>query len=258
MGEPMIPAMTQAVSVHLLPDHCPQASLPGSIAVVLDILRASTTIVHALAAGAEAVIPCGSVDAARTAAANLPPGAAVLGGERGGVKIDGFDFGNSPLEYIPERVGGKTVVFTTTNGTRALQMAAAADRILIGAVVNASAVAQELVKAGRPVQLLCAGTDGAISREDVLCAGWIVSEMQQESPAVDPTDAAVVARDFALHQRALPHGILLTLRDSHGGRNLVELGYDADIERSAEIDRFDIVPEFNAKTGRLTASPASA
>ena len=127
-----------------------------------------------------------------------------------------------------------------------------AARVVIGAVVNAVAAARTLRQSGLDVQLICAGTDGAISREDVLCAGLIILEMQREPSSLHLSDSAVIARDFALHQLSVPHGVLLTLRDSHGGRNLVELGYDADIERCAERDLFDIVPEYDAATNRLT------
>src|SRR5690606_11885535 len=101
-------AMSPPVHVALLPAFVTPAALQGGVAVVIDILRASTTIVHALAEGARAVLPFESVDDARAAAAIQSPGSALLGGERGGERIEGFDLGNSPLEYTPDVVSGKT------------------------------------------------------------------------------------------------------------------------------------------------------
>src|SRR5205823_10380648 len=137
--------------------------------VVIDVLRATTTIVHALAAGAREVVPCLEVEDARRIAAELGK-AAILGGERRGLPIPGFDVGNSPAEYTRQRVGGKTVVFTTTNGTRAMQRCKFASRVLLGAFVNFSAVCRELAVVDH-VALVCAGTDGHVTREDTLLAG---------------------------------------------------------------------------------------
>src|SRR3954447_24007137 len=123
------------VFVHLLPALVEPETLRDQTVVVVDVLRATTTIVHALAAGARAVVPCLEVEEARQRAANLPAGSAVLGGERQGLRIEGFDLGNSPTEYTPERVAGKTVVFTTTNGTRAMLHARGARRVVLGSLV---------------------------------------------------------------------------------------------------------------------------
>ncbi len=163
--------MPQSVFVHWLPTLFVPEDLRGGVAVVIDVLRASTTMSQALFAEANAVIPCGEVAEAQERAANLPGGSFLLGGERGGVKIPGFDLGNSPAEYTPERVAGRTIVFSTTNGTRALKRCEQADQILIGCFANLDAVAKAVGKTGLPAHLVCAGTDGVLSAEDVLCAG---------------------------------------------------------------------------------------
>src|SRR5262249_5944787 len=145
--------------VHLLPSLTTPADLAGGLAVVIDVLRASTTICHALAAGAKEVIPCLEVEEARERANRYVPGDAVLGGERGGLRIEGFDLGNSPREYTPTTVGGRTVLFTTTNGTRAMRQCTEAARVVIGAFVNLSPVCREVERAlmaGRDAHLLCA------------------------------------------------------------------------------------------------------
>src|SRR3954469_23642043 len=154
------------LDVYLLPDLAEPAALAGKTVVVIDVLRATTTIVHALAAGAKEVVPCLEVEEARRIATERG-GEAVTGGERGGKQIPGFDLGNSPAEYSRERVAGKTVVFTTTNGTRAMQRCKSASRVLLGAFVNFSAVCREL-SGVEQIALVCAGTDGHVTREDTL------------------------------------------------------------------------------------------
>src|SRR5918997_6156961 len=155
-----------AVFVHLLPGLIPPGSLRGGVAVVLDVLRATTTMVHALASGCLAVVPCGEIDEALRVASALPAGSALLAGERAGVPIQGFDLGNSPSEFTPEVCRGKTLVMTTTNGTRAILACLDADRVIVGAFTNLRATVLELSEAGRPVHLVCAGTDVRISVED--------------------------------------------------------------------------------------------
>src|SRR5262245_8863015 len=108
------------VHVHLLPELVPPEALAGGVAVVIDVLRATTTVVHALAAGCAAVRPCAGVDEARALAGSMRAGRVLLGGERGGLPLPGFDAGNSPREYTPAVCRGTTLVLTTTNGTRAL------------------------------------------------------------------------------------------------------------------------------------------
>src|SRR5262245_53129124 len=119
------------VQVHLLPSLVPAGRLAGGLAVVIDVLRATTTIIHALAAGCSAVIPAAEVEEARERAGRMLAGKVLLGGERDGRPLPGFDRGNSPLEYTPAACRGTTLVLTTTNGTRALLRAAEAERVLV-------------------------------------------------------------------------------------------------------------------------------
>lgn len=237
--------MSQTVTVHFLPAAFEPSALQGSVAIVLDVLRATTTIVQALAAGAARVIATETIGEARERFAALPEGTALLGGERGGVRIEGFTLGNSPLEYTPEVVTGKTICLTTTNGTRALARCRDAQHVLVGAFSNLRAVVAAAGDSGRPVHIVCAGTDGHVTAEDVLCAGAIATELENEHPdAMVLDDSARVASAF--WQTVSPGPPLReAMRGSRGGVNLVELGYDRDIDRCAEIDRCDLVPEFS-------------
>ncbi|MFM8377823.1 MAG: 2-phosphosulfolactate phosphatase [Planctomycetia bacterium] len=231
-------------------------SCAGGIAVVIDVLRASTTMITALAHGATHVVPVANVTEARRLATEAGP-AALLGGERGGVRIPGFDLGNSPLEYTPDRVGGRTVVITTTNGTAALAASRGAREILIGAIVNCTAVAaaiRRLARDGDHVHLVCAGTDGRVSAEDVLAAGAILdaAEVEGAENDLDPTAREALASFRRVAASGdVPTALVTEFRRSPGGANLVALGMEADLPAAAAIDTLAVVPRFDAASGSL-------
>lgn len=240
-----------SLRVHLLPDLVRPEDLTGRTVVVVDILRATTTVVHALAAGATEVIPLGVVEEAQARATAIGS-TAVLGGERGGKRIAGFDLGNSPLEYTPERLAGKTLVFTTTNGTRAMLHSRQAARILIGAFVNLSALCREL-SAADAVDIVCAGTDRQITREDVLFAGAVGDELGRDRPREcnDQAELAIDAWRNAAREMTKGSPLAAILRGSLGARNLIEIGQERDIEIAATIDKFDLAPELDAAAWRI-------
>ncbi len=237
--------------IHPLPETVAPADLAGGVVVVIDVLRATTVIVHALAHGARAVVAAASIEEARLAASRWPAQERLLGGERQGVTIAGFDLDNSPFSYSPEVVAGQTIVFTTTNGTRALRWAEQAAGIRIAAFANLTAVVESLRGETRPVHLLCAGTGNRITGEDLLVAGAITERLSQS---------------FTIHRESQifaefwrQHGVdtnerLRTMRDSAGGRNLVELGFDRDIERASLVDLYSVVPVLDRLSGELRIS----
>jgi len=250
------------VNVYALPTLATPVDLLGATAVVIDVLRASTTILHALEAGATEVIPCLEVDDARRIAAEAGDAAeVVLGGERQAVRIEGFDLGNSPSEYTPYSVGGRRVLITTTNGTRAILAARPAARVLIGAFVNVSAVCHTLLDAEK-VALICAGTDGQYSRDDVLLAGLVVNWLERRGGLIYQLNAqATTAREnwttafpgpIGLGDELLaPERLAAELRTSAGGQNLVAAGLEADLLDAARIDRFRSVPELDVDQLRI-------
>ena len=227
------------VQVHLLPTLAPPGRLAGGVAVVIDVLRATTTIIHALAAGCSSVRPCAEVEEARALAGTMRAGRVLLGGERGGAPLPGFDLGNSPREYTTKLCRKATLVLTTTNGTSALLRAAEADRALVAGFVNFSAVCEQLRQDARPVHIICAGTDGEVTLEDTLLAGAFVDYLC-DAGEVRLNDGARLAWDcYETHCQVL----LGALEISQGGANLRKLGYDDDIRAAVQIDQFALVPE---------------
>lgn len=241
--------------VHDLFSRMPDDAPSGAIAVVLDVLRASTTIVTALAHGARGVLPVATVaDAERHAVAMGDR--AILGGERGGVRITGFDLGNSPAEYTPQRVAGKTVIITTTNGTAAVAASRAARVLLVGAIVNRAAVAAAIRRIGgddSAVHLVCAGTDGEVSAEDVLAAGAILDAARavERGDCLDEAARAAIALYRSVGHGDVREALVAAFGAAAGGRNLLALGLGSDLPLAAAIDSLSVVPRLDPATGML-------
>lgn len=251
----------QELNVYNLPTHVGEQDLAGSTVIVIDLLRATTTICHALAAGAREVVPFREIDETLAAAEKAGRNNVILGGERGGMLIDGFDLGNSPAEFTREAIAGRPVFITTTNGTRALYHARLARRVLAGAMVNLSAIV-ESVKDEPRVDILCAGTGDEETLEDILAAGAMVDRFTAVADAQwKLNDAAVAAaREWRLlvgksdlTGHTIQQQLALKLRDTRGGRNLIEVGNDSDLPDCAAIDRLSIVPELDIPNWRITA-----
>jgi 2-phosphosulfolactate phosphatase len=211
----------------------------GRIVVVIDVLRAGTTLVTALAHGCRYARAFETVEAARQAAARLGRHSVLMGGERNRMPIPGFDCGNSPVEYTRRRCRGKVLILTTTNGTKAIARAAGAKTVLFAALCNAAAVADCLVTAQQDVTILAAGTDGEATLEDIVCAGAIVERVTRMTQNIFVEDAARIAVES---YRANRRRLLRALRESYGGRELLKVGMDADIRECAKMNTFDLVP----------------
>ena len=248
------------IQVHSLPKEVDEAALAGCTTIVIDVLRASTTICQALASGAREVVPFPEVDDALAAVAAADRSEIVLAGERHGRRIDGFDLGNSPSEFTPPAVAGRRVFITTTNGTQALYRARLARQVLIGAFVNLSALAWSISKKQK-VDVLCAGTDGRPTREDILAAGALVDwldkpsgirwEMNSAAKIAHQEWQAVVAKSQS-KCRSISQQLAIDLRRTPGGRNLLAIRMDADLVDCAQVDRLDVVPELDVREWRIT------
>ena len=204
----------------------------GKLCVIIDVLRASTTIAAALEAGCPAVIPAETPDEAREIADRY---GCLLGGERESIRIDGFDFGNSPLEYTAERIGGRPIAFTTTNGTRAMRACAACDTLVVASFVNAAAVVRLLETCENDTLIVCAGTCGEPSIEDTVCAGMLLDSLD----ATGTPEAVDAVSLWRCHKNDLA---TMMKEVSPHGRSLVDLGCERDIDFAASLNKFDILP----------------
>lgn len=248
----------RALAVHLLARLYKPEAFSGCVAIVVDALRASTTITQALAAGATRVYPTLTVDEARALKTRADLREAVLGGERGGVRIEGFDLGNSPLEYTRERVGGRPVVFTTTNGTAALLHAARAARVLVGSLSNLSALCGAVAKEPRPVHILCAGTRDEVSLDDCLPAGAMVELLLGAGRHLVADDSGQLClRAWRGAAAGGAGGIIEAMKTSRGGRGLVTMGFGADVEFCATRDTTGVIPAYDAEHGAISAWPGA-
>jgi 2-phosphosulfolactate phosphatase len=219
--------------------------LSRSTCVVFDVLRATTTFVTALANGAEAVIPVEEISEALAIRRQRPE--ILLAGERNGLRITAamtggveFDLGNSPREFTPERVRGRTIVSTTTNGTRAVRACAGAGRVFIGSFLNLTAVARAVFGSSPETLLLvCAGTGEGVALEDVLAAGALCESLRGQMTTPELLDSALIARDIYVHaQDELPAAIC----QAQNARRLLDLPeLRQDVEFCIRRDALDLV-----------------
>lgn len=218
---------------------------------LIDVIRATTTIAIALHNGCAGVIPVRALRGARAMALTLGDDG-LLAGERGATKAPGFGLGNSPAEYARERVEGKTIVLTTSNGTRAFRAVDGAQALIAAAFVNASAAARWLKRAGLDVLILCAGQHGHFCLEDTVGSGMLIDRLLSLSDgSVELSDAATAARElFLTHQNDL----LGMLQGCEWGRQITRKGFGADLEICARVDLTDVVPVM--REGRLVGERA--
>jgi 2-phosphosulfolactate phosphatase len=215
----------------------PAEELNAPVAIVVDVLRATSTITQALAHGYRRVLCCSEIDEARELAATE---GGLLAGERKTVRIDGFDFGNSPAELLG-RPPAETLVLTTTNGTRLLVSAAArCERVYVGSLLNLQAVADAARNGAGEVGVLCAGVVGELALDDAYCAGRIAEALGGER--TDSAEAAIrLAATFATPEEGLGA--------SKSAGNLRGSGLQDDIAFCAQVSRLDVVGRFTRMVG---------
>ncbi len=231
-----------AYEVFLTPGALRPDDVRGKTVVVIDVLRASTTIVTALENLARAVIPVTAPGEAGRLASTMDPDAVRLGGERDAQPIPEYHFGNSPLEFTPESIGGRTLVLSTTNGSALFAAAAGGETVVAGCFRNAGAIVHLLRAGTADVLFLCAGSRGRACLEDTLCAGLLLDRLWDGACPDTADDAARLA--FTAYQ-AERGDIARALAGSTHGRRLTALGYGADVAFCAEVDASPVVPRFD-------------
>lgn len=215
--------------------------LKGKTVVVLDILRATTNIVSALANGCKEIVPALTIEEALSLAEKMEKNTFLLGGERKRKQITGFDLGNSPLEYKTETVSNKIIILTTTNGTKAIMQASLARNVLIGSLLNGAAVAEYCLYLDADLVILCAGTKGLFSLEDSIAAGYLVDYLVGKNITVQLDDLAIALRELYKNYSGR---ILEPLALSENGRSLLAMGRKADLDFAAQVNLYQIVPLF--------------
>ena len=238
------------IDAYFTPAEVDPAALTEATVVVIDVLRATTTMVEALANGARGIYPTSSTEDAVKLAQSLGRDDTLLCGERKGEKVEGFDLGNSPREFTRDAVGGKRLVMSTTNGTRAFEVAQDGARLLAGAFTNLSAVARAVASDAQLV-VVCAGREDQFSLDDALCAGHLIAKVL-EAAAAEPelNDAARAARILAASRK--PTRKLLA--ETVGGRALIGIGLGDDLDVCADVDRHPVVAEIRDGAVTLTGA----
>ena len=236
------------MDVAVTPDGLDRGAVAASTVLVIDVLRASTCIVTALANGCAGIVPVGTPEEARVRQAALP--GALVAGERRGEPLEGFDLGNSPLEFTRDRVAGRTIFFTTSNGTGALLAVRAAAAIGVAAFVNATAAAAWALAAGRDVVVACAGDVGHRSLEDEVCAGLLVEQVRAARP-----DAALgpQAEEVAGRARVYGKDLARLAQESPWARRLSNRGRGADLAACLRLDTFALVPLYRPNIDKIVS-----
>jgi 2-phosphosulfolactate phosphatase len=213
----------------------------GKTTVVIDVLRASSTIITALANGAKEVVPVGTVEFAVKVSGGIFGGQTLLGGERNTKKIEGFALGNSPSEYTKEIVSGKSIVFYSTNGSRAIVKAKYSANLFVCAFNNLKALAKHLKKKNEDVIILCAGNNNFFCLEDSVCAGMLVSELIAGNKKNELNDASTSALTLF---KSSGRDIFKMLCKTDHGQLLINNGFKDDLKACAELDVTDVIPSY--------------
>jgi len=234
------------VDIIISADDITKSKIENKIAVVIDMFRATSVIVTALSNGCKEVIPYLTIEETLEHAKTLNREDYILGGERKAVKIDSFDLSNSPLEYTEEVIKNKTVLMTTTNGTRTLTKSTSAKRILIAAMINAKAVAKELLNIDEDVVIINAGTNGNFSMDDYICGGYIINEMLNQDKNLELTDISKTAN--IIYEANTD--IISYVKQATHYSVMKSLKLDDDIEYCTKKSIIEIVPEY--KDNKIT------
>lgn len=235
------------LDVYLTPDELARGELSGRVVAMVDVLRASTTIAVALANGARAIIPFQDMDDVIERARQFERGTVVLAGERRMLPIPGFDLGNSPTTFTPEAVNGKTILLSTTNGTRTLLAAQGARDVVVASYVNMAVVTAMLraaLRGGTDVVIACAGQNGHYALEDAACAGSLVRAVARRMSGLAMNDAA---HSCALIARGYGDDIMSAFLHSAHGRALGEAGFQDDLVLCRQVDAYPVVPIYNER-----------
>lgn len=231
------------MKIHLIPsvEFVREEDIKDRVIIVIDVLRATSVITTAMGNGALEILPTVEIEEALS----LRRGNELLGGERKGLKIEGFDFSNSPLEYTKDRVSGKTIIMTTTNGTKAITKSMGAHKIYIGSMLNGRAVAKKALGHNRDISILCSGTYGKFSLDDFACAGKIIYDILDMSEFQLEDMAAAAYAAYRDHKTNIISYVSMASHYNY----LLSIDLKEDVNYCFKEDIFDLVPEY--KEGKI-------
>jgi 2-phosphosulfolactate phosphatase len=228
------------LDVILLPEELKRKDIGNCLVVVIDVLRASSTITTAFAAGVSKIIPVYLPEEAQKKAETYHSDEVLLCGERRGEKLTGFDLGNSPREYSSKKVKNKTILLTTTNGIRTIELVRKARRVIIGCFLNIQAIVQYCQSYSGDILLVCAGDRGAVSLEDTVCAGMIKSLCENNGQSHDNYyDDSLIA--LCLYQK-FKNNLLNMMQLSIWGKHLIRMGFKQDLLYCAQENIYHYIP----------------
>lgn len=217
-----------------------RSQISDQLVVIIDVLRASTSMITALANGCKAIISVSEIDKAKKLAKNFLPGSILLCGERNEVLIPGFDLSNSPLEYTADKVKDRTIIFTSSNGSKLFDYVQYGQKIIVAGFVNVTVIAKFIVESKLDVAILCAGKNGQFGLEDAVCGGMIINkiaELKDKSSALN--DGAIAAQ--TMYQFYGKNIIGMLYQASHGKR-LIDIGQEQDLLECGKIDAIEVIP----------------
>jgi len=222
--------------------HAAQSDFAGNVVVVVDVLRATSTIVTAINNGCNRIYPVIDVEEAMSVYSQIHKDENILlGGENGCLKIPGFNLSNSPLDYSRENVEGKDIIITTTNGTRAINWAAGpAHAVVIGSLINASAAMKKALSYKKDITLLCAGTGGRYSLDDIIACGCMLSSIED----VERYNLCDLSYSCINEYQLCKNNIEGALKKSYHYKKLKRLGFKEDLEYCCQVDTIDAAPTF--------------
>ncbi|HCR49413.1 MAG TPA: hypothetical protein DIW24_07285 [Bacteroidetes bacterium] len=229
-----------------------EADVRDKAVIVLEVLRTSTSMVTALHNGAKTIVPAPTLGDAARMAANLDPKVFVLGGEKNGQPISGYQLGNSPLEYTPEAVANRTVIMHTSNLTNAISIARSAPVLVVGCFLNMTRLINFVAQSKHDILVVCGGHKGTAALGDVLCVGQMV-ELLTNVHKVDAglSDAAMIAHSTYLYNK---NHVVDKLKAGVQGKALEAVGLLGDVPYSCQIDFSGILPVFNPSNLSINAS----
>lgn len=245
------------LDVFLAPSELTPTALDGRVVAVIDVLRATTTIAAALFAGARTVIPFVETEDVVRTARQYGRGEVMLAGERQMLVIPGFDLGNSPVEFTSARVAERTVLLTTTNGTKALLACDDAKTVLVASYANYTATLERLqaaLDAGHDIAIVCASHEGTPCLEDSGCAGRFTSALEAANDALVVNDAAQMCNQLS---RQYGDDIVRLFGAAAHGRALQKAGFDDDLRACATVDLYPVLAEYSNRAIVVRAADES-